>query len=63
MAKYFDSYVETTRPEYARSMSARFVKIYGKGKTKVKTLGKMQRAGTVGGFGRPSYLVRIRRMK
>ena len=44
-------------------MSARFVKIYGKGKYKLKTLGKVQRAGTSGGFGKPDYRVRIRRVK
>ena len=63
MAKYFDSFVDTTDPKYARKMSARFVKIYGKGKYKVKTLGKVQRAGTSGGFGNPDYRVRIRRIK
>tara|TARA_Y100000361_G_scaffold127445_1_gene121860 strand:+ start:628 stop:819 length:192 start_codon:yes stop_codon:yes gene_type:complete len=63
MAKFTDRFVETTDPKYARKISARFVKIYGKGRYKLKTLGKVQRAGTTGGFGKPDYLVRIRRVK
>ena len=63
MAKFVDDFIDTTDPKYARRMSARFVKIYGKGRYKLKTLGKVQRAGTSGGFGNPDYRVRIRRVK
>ena len=58
-----DSYLETTDPKYARKMSARFAKLYGKGSYKVKTLGKIQQAGTVGGLGMPSFLVKITRKR
>ena len=53
--KYRDTYLETTDPKYARKMSKRVGK-----NTSIKTMGKIQRAGTVGGFGFPSYLVRFR---
>jgi len=58
MVKYLDTYIETTDPKYARKVSKRIGK-----KTSLKTMGKIQRAGTVGGFGNPSYLVRFRRKK
>jgi len=58
-----DKYIETTNPKYARMMSARFAKLYGKGSYRVKTLGKIQQAGTVGGLGFPSFLVRITKMR
>ena len=58
MAKYIDTFLETTDPKYARKMSKRVGK-----KTSIKTMGKLQRAGTVGGLGFPSYLVRFRREK
>lgn len=58
MAKYTDSFLETTDPKYARKMSKRVGK-----KTSIKTMGKIHRAGTVGGLGNPSYLVRFRREK
>ena len=63
MAKFTDRFIDTTDPKYARRMSARFAKLYGKGSYKIKTLGKVQRAGTTGGFGKPDYRVRIRRIK
>ena len=54
--KYYDTYLETTNPKYARKMSKRVGK-----NTSIKTMGKIQRAGTVGGLGMPSYLIRFRK--
>tara|TARA_R110000787_G_scaffold127192_1_gene238611 strand:+ start:656 stop:841 length:186 start_codon:yes stop_codon:yes gene_type:complete len=54
--KYYDTYLETTNLKYARKMSKRVGK-----NTSIKTMGKIQRAGTVGGLGMPSYLIRFRK--
>ena len=63
MVKFFDDFVDTTDPKYARKMSAKLAKVYGKGSLKFKTIGKVQKAGTTGGLGKPDYRVRIRRYK
>ena len=58
MVKFYDTFLETTDPKYARKWGRKVGK-----NTTVKTMGKIQQAGTAGNLGMPSFLIRFRKRK